>query len=232
MPSRRSPAETRRALTPQRIARAALAIVEESGYAAVSMRAVAERLDTGQASLYVHVRGKADLDRVMVEEAWKEFRYATEGTWRERLAADAAEIRRLYARYPGLALGAFASLPTSYADELEERMELLMSTGLTNRQAQAADLATGLMATVRAIEDAVIAERIAESGLGAEEWWEYVRRFVGTDDEAHPLSAESNTYLTPEAREWMSTELVEVILDGIEARYLRTDERTPPQPNS
>jgi hypothetical protein len=48
------------------------------------------------------------------------------------------------------------------------------------------------------------------------------RRFVGTDDEAHPLFAESATYLTPEDREWMSSELVEVILDGIEARYLRS----------
>ncbi len=77
------------------------------------------------------------------------------------------------------------------------------------------------MATVRALEDAAIAERIDASGMNADEWWEYVRRFVGTDDEAHPLSAESNRYLTPEAREWMSAELVEVILDGIEARYLR-----------
>ena len=70
MPSRRS--ENRRPLTQKRIARAALDIVQESGYAAVSMRAVAQRLDTGQASLYAHVRGKADLDRVMIESVWAE----------------------------------------------------------------------------------------------------------------------------------------------------------------
>jgi hypothetical protein len=38
-------------LTVERITRAALAIVDESGYAGVSMCTVAERLDTGQVSL-------------------------------------------------------------------------------------------------------------------------------------------------------------------------------------
>jgi AcrR family transcriptional regulator len=221
MPSRRSPTDSRPALTAERIARAALAIVEESGYAAVNMRAVAERLDTGQASLYVHVRGKADLDRVMIEQAWAEIEFATEGSWRERLAADARAIRRLYARYPGLALASFASLPQRYAEEMEERLRLLVDGGLTVRQAQAADLGTALLATVRAIEDAVIDERIADSGMSAPEWWEHVRGLLGAEAEAHPLWAETSTYLTPEDRESMSAELVELMLDGIEARYLR-----------
>jgi AcrR family transcriptional regulator len=221
VPSRRSAPHGRQALTAERIARAALAIVEESGYATVSMRAVAERLDTGQASLYAHVRGKADLDRVMIEQAWADFQFSTHESWRERLAADAAGIRQLYARYPGLALASFASLPRRYAEELEQRLELLVAAGLTVRQAQAADLATGLLATVRAIEDAVIVERIAESGMDAEQWWQYARGSLGADTDAHPLSAESSSYLTPEHREWMSLELVELVLDGIEARYLR-----------
>jgi AcrR family transcriptional regulator len=221
VPSRRSPADAREALTVERIARAALAIVEESGYAAVSMRAVAERLGTGQASLYVHVRGKADLDRVMIEEAWAGFEFATEGSWREQLAADAAGIRRLYGRYPGLALASFASLPKRYAEETEPRLRLLRDAGLTVRQAQAADVAVGLMATVRAIEDAVIAERIAESRMGADEWWRHVREVVDASSVGHPLFSETSTYLTPEAREQMSAELVELLLDGIEARYLR-----------
>lgn len=220
MPSRRSP-QARQALTVERIARAALAIAEESGYAAVSMRAVAGRLDTGQASLYVHVRGKADLDRVMIEQAWADFEFATKGSWREQLAADAATVRRLYARYPGLALASFASLPQRYAEHLEPRLRLLKDAGLTVHQALAADLAVGLMATVRAIEDAVIAECIAESGVGADEWWRRVREFVDAGSGAHPLFSETSTYLTPEAREQMSTELVELLLDGIQARYLR-----------
>jgi AcrR family transcriptional regulator len=126
VPSRRKPIEEREALTPERIARAALEIVEESGYASLSMRAVAGRLNTGQASLYVHVRNKADLDRIMVESAWAQFEPSTSGSWRERLASDAAQTQRLYARYPGLAVAAFASPPRSQrlADGLEQRYEL------------------------------------------------------------------------------------------------------------
>ena len=86
MPSRRSPAVELPLLSQERIARAALDIVRESGYAAVSMRAVAERLDTGQASLYAHVRGKADLDRLMIESAWAELDLPADGSWREQLA--------------------------------------------------------------------------------------------------------------------------------------------------
>jgi hypothetical protein len=50
---------------------------------------------------------------------------------------------------------------------------------------------------------------------------EYARGCLGADADAHPLSSKSSTYLTPEHREWMSIELVELVLDGIEARYFR-----------
>ena len=174
----------------------------ESGYAAVSMRAVAARLDTGQASLYAHVRGKADLDRVMIESAWAELASTTSGSWRDQLAADARALQELYSRYPGLAVAAFASLPRSerLVNRVEVRLEVLRSSGLDPRHAQAADLAVSLLASARAIEDAVIAERIAESGLTAEEWWEGVRALATSGNEARPLMSELAHYLNPEDR--------------------------------
>ena len=219
MPSRRS--VERRPLTQEGIARAALDIVQESGYAAVSMRAVAQRLDTGQASLYAHVRGKADLDRVMIESAWAELDVPTGGSWRERLAFNATSIHELYTRYPGLAVAFFASLPRSEElfDRVEARLELLRSSGLDPRQAQAADLAVGLIASARAIEDAVIAERIAESGLAPDEWWQRARDLVSSDTQARPLMSELTRYLNPDDRVRMTIELVELVLDGIQARY-------------
>ncbi len=219
MPSRRS--TQRRPLTQERIARAALDIVQDSGYAAVSMRSVAERLDTGQASLYAHVRGKADLDRVMIESAWAELDLPTEGSWRELLAHNARALHELYSRYPGLAVAAFASLPRSeqLVDRVEARLEVLLSSGLDPRQAQAADLVVGLLASARATEDAVIAERIAESGLTAEEWWQGARDLVRSDTEARPRMSGLTRYLNPEDRAWLTTELIELALDGIQARY-------------
>jgi AcrR family transcriptional regulator len=221
VPSRRSRADQRQPITAERIARAALEIVRESGYAAVNMRAVAERLDTGPASLYVHVRGKADLDRLMVETVAAEIDRPSTGSWRDDLESEAARIQETYARYPGLATAGFASLPRDdrYADRLEARMELLEAAGLEPRQAQAADLAVGLLALVRAIEDAQIAERIAQSGMTAEEWWQYAREVVSSDVENRPRVAALSEFLNPEARAWMSRELVEIALDGIQARY-------------
>jgi AcrR family transcriptional regulator len=221
VPSRRVPVEKREALTPERIARAALDIVHESGYSALNMRAVAKRLNTGQASLYAHVRSKADLDRIMVESAWAEFQASTSGSWRERLASDAAEIQQLYARYPGLAVAAFASLPRSqqFTNRIERRFELLLSVGLDVRQASAAQIALSLLSAARAMEDAVITERIAESGLTADEWWQQVRDLVASDHEARPLFAQTSQWLTPEDRAELSAELVQLVLDGIQARY-------------
>lgn len=222
MPSRRSPLDKRQALTPERIARAALDIVKESGYATVSMRAVADRLNTGQASLYAHVRGKSDLDRIMVESAWTEFQSSSADSWRERLASDAAGTQELYVRYPGLAVAAFASLPRSelLADGLERRFEMFLSLGMDLRQAQAAHMALALLPAARALEDAMIAERITESGLTADEWWERIREFIASDHkETRPLTALTSEWLTPEDRAWLSAELVQLVLDGIQARY-------------
>ena len=133
----------------------------------------------------------------------------------------ATALQELYARYPGLAVASFGSLPRSeeLADSLESRLEALRSEGLDPRQAQAADLAVGLLASARAIEDAMIAERIAESGLRAEEWWERARQLVASDAQARPLMAQLSAYLNPTDRAWLTTELVELILDGIQARY-------------
>jgi AcrR family transcriptional regulator len=221
MPSRRSPADQRQAITVDRIARAALDLVRESGYASVNMRAVAERLGTGQASLYAHVCGKADLERLMVEAVAAEIDRPSSGSWRNDLESEAVRTGQVYARYPGLAVAAFASLPRDerYAERLEARLELLHSAGLNPRQAQAADLAVGLMAAARAIEDAQIAARITESGLTAEEWWQHVREVVTADPQARPLMAQMSAYLNPDDRAWMSRELIQIVLDGIQARY-------------
>ena len=221
MPSRRSPADQRQAITADRIARAALDIVRESGYAAVNMRAVAARLDTGQASLYAHVRGKADLERLMVETVAAEIDRPSSGSWRDDLESEAARTQQVYARYPGLAVAAFASLPRDegYAERLERRLELLQSAGLEPRQAQAADLAVSLLAIVRSIEDAQIAERIAESGMTDEEWWQLARAVVTSDPQSRPLVAQMSAYLNPDDRAWMSRELIQIVLDGVETRY-------------
>lgn len=66
-PSARRPSHTR-----ADIARAALAIADEEGYEALSMRRVAERLGAGTMTLYHYVRNKDELITLMADEVMGE----------------------------------------------------------------------------------------------------------------------------------------------------------------
>jgi AcrR family transcriptional regulator len=66
-PSSRRPSHTR-----ADIARAALAIADEEGYEALSMRRVAERLGSGTMTLYHYVRNKDELITLMTDEVMGE----------------------------------------------------------------------------------------------------------------------------------------------------------------
>jgi AcrR family transcriptional regulator len=66
-PSARRPSHTR-----SEIARAALAIADEEGFDAVSMRGVARRLGAGTMTLYHYVRNKDELITLMVDEVMGE----------------------------------------------------------------------------------------------------------------------------------------------------------------
>jgi hypothetical protein len=203
MPSRRYPVESRQQITPERIAQAALAIVQESG------------------SLYTHVRNKADLDRLLITTIFDEYERPDSGSWRDRVAESVSQVLRTYAKYPGLALGAFASAPRSerFLDDLESDLQMLCATGLDVREALVVQVVQGLFVAARSIEDATIAERIAESGLSPDEWWAQVRSVMSADAERRPLTAQSSTWLDPDSRDWMTAEIVQLLLDGVQSRY-------------
>jgi len=74
MPPRTRPAVSRRerpakpALTREGIVAAAVAVMQAEGLDRVTMRRIANDLDTGPASLYVYVRNTAELHAAMLEE--------------------------------------------------------------------------------------------------------------------------------------------------------------------
>lgn len=233
MPSRRPPTSALR-LTSERIVDTALEIVRTAGYDALSMRSLAAALDTGQSSLYAHVANKTELDRLLLVRVLVPALGGSEGrTWRQVLADNAEAWRRQLAEYPGLVRAYFGSAPT---DEVllqrEEELErLLREAGLDARQAGVAHVTVFLFVAARSLEDAVIAERVTESGLSQEEWFAQV---VGMADDLpeddFPFLRESLQLISPASREWLAREAVEVILDGIEARYLRGhDELSEPR---
>lgn len=93
-------------LSKERIVRAAMEIADAEGIEAVSMRAVAHKLDVPTMSLYRHVAHKEDLTLLMVDTAFGAQAYPTDlpGGWRARMEASARAQWAMYRRHPWLAL--------------------------------------------------------------------------------------------------------------------------------
>jgi AcrR family transcriptional regulator len=102
-----------RALTLDAIAAAALRVVDEEGLDAMTMRRVAQELDTGAASLYAYVDNKERMLELVVERALGELQppAADDRPWQEQLKLGLRELRALFARHRDLARASFAHIP-------------------------------------------------------------------------------------------------------------------------
>ena len=123
------------ALSRDAIVDAALAIVREEGIDALSMRRVAQALDTGPASLYVYVANRDALWELLFDAALATV--ATEPTdperWREQLHELAARIVQMMAvDYPGMARLAMAHIPVgdNSLRVVESMLSLLKAGGV------------------------------------------------------------------------------------------------------
>ncbi len=99
MPAR-TPRSERPALTRERIVAEAVALADESGLAALSMRALAGRLGVEAMSLYHHVPHKDALLDAMVDAVFAEFHSPVPGRpWREELRRRSVEAREALLRH-------------------------------------------------------------------------------------------------------------------------------------
>ena len=95
----------------QAILNAAMALADEGGLDAVSMRAVAERVGVTAMALYTHVGGKAELLDAMIGELLGQLlALATppDAGWRARLGGFARAARMLAVRHPWAAVLLFS----------------------------------------------------------------------------------------------------------------------------
>ena len=101
---------------------AGLALVEEVGIQALSMRLLATRLGVGTMSPYNHVDGKAELIREMVDSVLGTIDAPRRGPWDKRLRRLLLDVVQAFAPYPGLE-EAFLHLPTTPQSERLIQME-------------------------------------------------------------------------------------------------------------
>ncbi|GAB94903.1 AcrR family transcriptional regulator [Kineosphaera limosa] len=82
---------------------AAMALADEEGFEALSMRALARRLGVGAMSLYTYVPGRDELFELMIDRAYaaRTRSQASQG-WRQRYIHHAEQALAMYRRHPWL----------------------------------------------------------------------------------------------------------------------------------
>ena len=157
------------------VVRSAIAVADEDGLPAFSMRRVADRLGLKLMSIYTYVPGHSELIGLMVDEVIGESGHPPhEGTVRQRMAGIARHRWDEYHRHPWL-LQVDDSRPwlgPNSCDRYEWELAAIEGAGFTDLEMdQVVTLLAGF--TASAARASIDARRTAErSGLSDAQWWE------------------------------------------------------------
>lgn len=128
------------ALTRASIVASAIEIMRAEGLDKVTMRRLAQNLDTGPASLYVYVRNAAELHGAMLDEllAAADLRVDTESSdWQRQLVVLLSSYIRVLFAYPSLARSVLSLRPSGshYMRLVDTLLALLRAGGVSERRA-------------------------------------------------------------------------------------------------
>ncbi len=120
-----------------RIIATAVALLDEDGADALSMRNLAQRLDSGTATLYRHFTGRAELVAQVVDsvlaEAHVEDAALADMTWQDACALLARSLFDVFRRHPNVAPLLTEQIPTgpNAMIQREQSIALLLRSGFT-----------------------------------------------------------------------------------------------------
>jgi AcrR family transcriptional regulator len=199
MRPRRAP---RRRLSPEAIIDAAFAVLDEGGVAGLNMRAVADRLGTGPASLYAHFAGKDELLAAMTDRLAADIPAPVVGAapWQDQLKDVIRAIRRGLGAHRDLASASLGTIPTgeNALIVIEGLLAVMRDAGLPSQViAYAVDILP-LYATATAYEESLYSMKDDRGDAGAEfiaemrRYWQSLPRdrFPNIVEMAVPLTSE------------------------------------------
>lgn len=161
-------------ITVDQVVDAAIAIADEDGVDAISMRKVAERVGISAMSLYTYVDSKSALIDLMIDRVVGQIPHSASGDWRARLTAIARDLLAHYLAHPWV-LQVDTSRPPlgpGISDQYEYQLAAIDGIGLTDLQMDAVVTLVGNFAA-SAARSAIGASRSAsDSGQTDTEWWE------------------------------------------------------------
>jgi AcrR family transcriptional regulator len=175
------------ALTRAGIVATAVAVMRAEGLEKVTMRRLAQELDTGPASLYVYVASTAELHSAVLDELLGEVGLdpgAGRGDWRERLAGVLTSYTEVLFAHPGLARSALTARPSGehYLRLLERLLALLDEGGVPPAQA-----AWGVDVLLQFATATAAEQSTREQSAGAEdEWHALTRALHEVSETTHP----------------------------------------------
>jgi AcrR family transcriptional regulator len=208
------------ALSRDAIVGAALGIVRAEGIDALSMRRLAQALDTGPASLYVYVANQAELWELLFDAALGAIE--TEPTdperWREQVHALSGRIVHTMAvEYPGLARLAMTHIPVGDNSlRIAESMASLLKAGGVSDQATAyaLDLVTSYINAI-AYEQSLYATLYNDPEHVHREVARIAERFENLSAERYPTIAALARQMTAGDGEERFTLGLDVIVNGL-----------------
>lgn len=157
---RRTVTRSPRRLSREGIVTAALAVVDAEGVEALTMRRLAEELDTGAASLYAHFADKEEiveavLDRVIGEVPLPE--QIDPGRWQAQLKQIALDSRAVFRRHKNIAQATLGIIPTGEhaLPLIDKLLGILLAGGVSPQIAAWSIDLLGLYISATAAEESI-----------------------------------------------------------------------------
>lgn len=174
LPRRRGPRPSR---TVDDVVTAAVALADEQGLAAVTMRAVAERVGVAPMSLYTYVPGRSELLDLMVDAAYLAMDRPPwrSRSWRRRVTAVAEANRALFEGHPWLAeVGTLSRPPLGPGQLAKYEHELGAFDGTALRDVETDAALAFVLGFVEHHARTAEASRRArqDSAIDDAQWWE------------------------------------------------------------
>ncbi|WP_327070832.1 TetR/AcrR family transcriptional regulator [Kitasatospora sp. NBC_01302] len=195
---------------------AAVAIMRAEGLEKVTMRRLAQELDTGPASLYVYVRNTAELHAAILDELLGGIDLGPaegHGDWRGRLERILTDYTAMLFELPGLARSALSARPGGphYLNLIEALLALLDEGAVPPGQAAWGVDVLLQFATATAAEHATR----GQSGRAGADWDALTRALDGASPDTHPQIAALAAPLISGAPEQRLAWGFHVLLNGI-----------------
>ncbi|MER6120208.1 TetR/AcrR family transcriptional regulator [Streptomyces sp. NPDC001743] len=172
------------ALSRAGIVATAVGIMRDEGLQKVTMRRLAQELDTGAASLYVYVANTAELHAAILDELLGTLRVPEDGDWRERLESLLTAYTDTLFAHPGLARSALVTRPSGahYLGLIESLLGLLDEGGVPSGQA-----AWGVDMLVQYATATAAEQALRDQSTHAQEEWDALTGAIhGASALTHP----------------------------------------------